>query len=47
MGTFRQTMDAGELTQYLDDVREDLALYSENELFIPAGCCALAIGHSQ
>ena len=47
MGTFRQTMDAGELTQYLDDVREDLRSTARNKLFIPAGCCALATGHSR
>jgi len=35
MGTFRQTMDAVELTQYLDDVREDLALYGEERIVHP------------
>ena len=35
MGTFRQTMDARELTQYLDDVREDLTLYGEEQIVHP------------
>ena len=35
MGTFRQTMDARELTQYLNDVREDLTLYGEEQIVHP------------
>ena len=35
MGTFRQTVDAGELTQYLDDIREDLTLYGEERIIHP------------
>ena len=35
MGTFRQTMDAGQLTQYLDDIQEDLTLYGEERIVHP------------
>ena len=35
MGTVRQTMDAGELAQYLVDVREDLTLYGEERIVHP------------
>ncbi len=35
MGTFRQSMDADELTQYLADVREDLTLYSDQRIVHP------------
>ncbi|MEC7658260.1 MAG: hypothetical protein VX416_18195, partial [Pseudomonadota bacterium] len=35
MGTFVQEMEAGALTQYLLDVREDLDLYAANEIVHP------------